>query len=186
MKNEDAYKLLINTFPNINIGVDYHGGIEKELANHVAEFTLEQWKVVLSRDTDCMFEDGIPHINWNTDRSKLFRAIERTFKKLTSWERLETWFHVVTSEYKSPTGVYLRLIERIPNTFSGGQHQFHIQIIDDTECTPVRTHTAVILGVDDNGTAYIQNQCTGTQEECEQFVEKCMKPGMFFKIMERK
>lgn len=168
------------------VGLNGRGGIETMLANHVDEFTKEQWEVILSRDMDDFFQDGMAHIDWNADRHFLFRAIQKAFKPRTSWRTSETWVDVVTSEYQSPTGVCFRLTEEVPHTFSGGRYKYHIKLIDESEFTPVYTHTAVILGIDKNGRVFIKDQRTGTLSMCEKFVEDNLESGCFFKIIERK
>lgn len=183
----EAKRLVINAFPEYNLeDLDCHGGIEVELAKHIEKFTKEQWEVLLSGNASYAFQDGIAHISWNTDRSFIFRAIKEKFERLTSWTYAETWYEVVQVEYKSPNGLFFRLTERVPRSLSSGSSRREIQLIDEKDVTPKFTHTAVIISVDCNGEAYIRNQTTGTLATCEQFVEQNMKPGMFFKIMERK
>ena len=187
MKNhEELHQQLIDTFPGIDlVDLDCHGGIERMLAEHVGKFTKEQWEVILSRDMDDFFQDGMAHINWNTDRHILFQAIQKTFNPRTSWRSSATWVDIVTSEYQSPTGVCFRLTEEIPHAFSSGRYKYRIQLIDESEFTPVCTHTAVILGIDNNGRVFIKDQRTGTLPMCEKFVEDNLKSGCFFKIIER-
>ena len=184
--HEELHQQLIDTFPGIDlVDLDCHGGIERMLANYVSEFTKKQWGVILSKDMDDFFQDGMAHIDWNTDRSILFKAIQRSFKPRTSWSSSDTWVDIVTSEYQSPTGVCFRLTKEIPRAFSGGHYKYRIQLIDESEFHPVYTHTAIILGISNDGTAYIKSQCTGTLPMCEKFVENNLESGYFFKIVER-
>ena len=170
---EKAKHLIINTFPEYNLeGLDCHGGIETELSKHVEKFTKEQWEVLLSGNASYAFQDGSAHIDWNTDRSIIFEAIEKKFERLSSWTDAETWYTVVQTEYKSPNGLFFRLTERITYMLSNRRRSREIKLIDENEVTPKLTHTAVILSVDRNGKAYIKNQTTGTLAACEQFVER--------------
>lgn len=182
----EAKRLIINAFPEYNLeNLDCHGEIERELAEDVEKFTKEQWDVILSRDTNYAFQNGVPHYGWNTDRKLIFSAIKRKFKRLSSWSTRGTWSDTITVEYKAPNGLFFRLSEEIPHPFSGGSYHYNIRIIDEKDVTPIFTHTAVILSVDNDGIAYIQKQMTGTLAGCEKFVEQNLKPGWFFKIMER-
>lgn len=185
---EKAKQLIINTFPEYKLeDLDCHGGIETELSKHIGKFTKEQWEVLLSGNASYAFQNGIAHtISWNTDRSIIFKAIEKKFERLSSWTDAETWYTVVQTEYKSPNGLFFRLTERTPYMLSNASRRWEIKLIDENEVTPKLTHTAVILSVDCNGKAYIKNQTTGTLAACEQFVERNMESGTFFKIMERK
>ena len=185
---EKAKRLIINTFPEYKLeNLNCHGGIETELAGHIEKFTKEQWEVLLSRNASYAFQNGIVYYNgWNTDRSIIFKAIEKKFERLSSWTDAEVWYNVVQTEYKSPNGLFFRLTERIPYMLSNASRRWEIKLIDENEVTPKLTHTAVILSVDCNGKAYIKNQTTGTLAACEQFVERNMESGTFFKIMERK
>lgn len=184
---EKAKRLIINTFPEYELeDLDCHGGIETELSKHIEKFTKEQWEVLLSGSASYAFQDGSAHIDWNTDRSIIFKAIEKKFERLSSWTDAEVWCTVVQTEYGSPNGLFFRLTERIPYMLSNERRNREIKLIDENEVTPKLTHTAVILSVDCNGKAYIKNQTTGTLAACEQFVERNMESGTFFKIMERK
>lgn len=182
----DAKQLLIVAFPDIDLeNLGCHGEIEEALAKNIEAFTREQWEVVLSHSTDYAFQSGVPHISWNTDRSRIFREIGRKFKRLSSWSSRGTWSDTTTVEYAAPNGMFFQLTEEIPHAFSGGSYHYNIRIINADEVTPIFTHTAVILSLNMDGTAYIRNQKTGTLADCEKFVEQNMESGMFFKIMER-
>lgn len=184
--HEELHQQLLDTFPGIDlVGLNGRGGIERMLSKHVSEFTKKQWEVILSRDMDDFFQDGIAHISWNTDRSIIFKAIENNFKRLASWRTQETWVDKVTVEYAAPNGMYFRLTKEIPHAFSSGNYHYNIQIIEEKDLTPIFTHTAVILGISADGTAYIESQRTGTLADCEKFVEGHLTTGLFFKIMER-
>ena len=185
---EKAKHLMINTFPEYKLeNLNCHGGIETELVEHIEKFTKEQWEVLLSRNASYAFQNGIVYYNgWNTDRSIIFKAIEKKFERLSSWTDDEVWYNVVQTEYKSPNGLFFRLTERIPNMHSHVPSRWKIQLIDENDVTPKPTHTAVIISMDCNGKAYIRNQKTGTLAACEQFVERNMECGLFSKIMERK
>ena len=158
----------------------------KYLEYPIEKFTKEQWEVLLSGNASYAFQDGSAHIDWNTDRSIIFKAIEKKFERLSSWTDAEVWYTVVQTEYGSPNGLFFRLTERIPYMLSNERRNREIKLIDENEVTPKLTHTAVIISVDCNGKAYIKNQTTGTLAACEQFVERNMESGTFFKIMERK
>lgn len=182
----EAKRLIINAFPEYNLeNLDCHGEIEEALAKNIESFTREQWEVILSHSTDYAFQSGVPHISWNTDRCRIFREIGRKFKRLSSWSSRGTWSDTTTVEYAAPNGMFFRLAEETPHAFSGGNYHYHIRIINADEVTPIFTHTAVILSLNIDGTAYIRSQKTGTLADCEKFVEQNMGSGMFFKIMER-
>lgn len=188
MENElKAKQLLDKVFPNIDFeNLGCHGEIEEVLAKYVDVFTKDQWEVILSHDADYAFQSGVPHISWSTDRCRIFHAIKTKFKRLSSWTAGGTWSDTTTVEYAAPNGMFFRLTEEIPHAFSGGSYHYHIRIINESEVTPIFTHTAVIISLKNDGSAYIRKQMTGTLPDCEKFVEQNMESGMFFKIMERK
>lgn len=186
MENK-AKENIVKAFPNLDLhDKDCHGGIERELAQHIKEFTEEQWRAVLSHDNDYAFQDGISHISWNTDRRAICHAICKEFEKLNSWEYNDTWYTVKMSEYKAPNGMLFRLKLDEPLSFSHGNYHWHIEIINKEDLKPVCTHTAVLLGITDNGRVYINDQHTGTLNDCEKFIEENISRGLSFKIMERK
>lgn len=188
MENElKAKQLLAKVFPNIDFeSLGCHGEIEEVLAKYVDVFTKEQWEAILSHDADYAFQSGVPQVSWSTDRCRIFREIGRKFKRLSSWSSRGTWSDTTTVEYSAPNGMFFRLTEEIPHAFSGGSYHYRIRVINADEVTPIFTHTAVILSLKDDGSAYIRKQMTGTLPDCEKFVEQNMESGMFFKIMERK
>ena len=188
MTQEEAYSQLNALIPNVKLSdLDCHGGIEKELANHIKDLTQKQWEVILSTDMDGFFQNGEWGHNWNTDRGILLQAIKNEFEKLNSWRISATWFDIYVAEYKSPTGVYFRIISHIPRSSPNGNSRCLILLINKDELNPKYTHTAVILGIDnDGGCIYIKDQCTGTLAMCEKFVENNLESGYFFKIVERK
>ena len=130
---EKAKRLIINTFPEYKLeNLNCHGGIETELAGHIEKFTKEQWEVLLSRNASYAFQNGIVYYNgWNTDRSIIFKAIEKKFERLSSWTDDEVWYNVIQTEYKSPNGLFFRLTERIPNMYSHVPRRWKIQLIDE-------------------------------------------------------
>ena len=130
---EKAKRLIINTFPEYKLeNLNCHGGIETELAGHIEKFTKEQWEVLLSRNASYAFQNGIVYYNgWNTDRSIIFKAIEKKFERLSSWTDTEAWYTVVQIEYKSPNGLFFRLTEKTPYMHSKAPHRWKIQLIDE-------------------------------------------------------
>ena len=193
MTEKEAHSQLDVLIPNVKLSdLDCYGGIEKELAKHIKDLTRKQWEFILSTDMAGFFQNGEWGHNWNTDRSILLQAIKNEFEKLNSWRTQAPCFDSYVAEYKSPTGVYfrivsLRIVSYIPRSGSNGNSRCLISLINEDELNPKYTHTVVILGIDnDGGGVYIKDQCTGTLTMCEKFIENNLESGYFFKIVERK
>lgn len=164
-------ELLQKCFPNINIQeLSSHGEIEMEICKHLKELSEEQWKVILDRKFDNLFQDGIPHISWNTDRSYIFREIERLYEPLASEVYDETWYQVTERYYEVLPKFYLKLKYKNSRSLSGSSHRY-IYVVSEV---PAYTHSAAIICLDKDGTFHILDQMTGTEEACKSFiVRKC-------------
>lgn len=163
--------LLQQHLPGIDISsLDCYDEIEMEICKHLKELSEEQWKVVLDRKFDNLFQNGIPHISWNTDRSHIFREIERLYKPLASEVYDETWYRVTERYYEVLPKFYLKLKYESSRSLSGSSHQ-HIFITSEV---PIYSHSAAIILLDKDGAFHILDQMTGTEEACKFFiVRKC-------------
>ena len=162
-------ELLQKYFPDINIfELNSHNEIEQEICKHIQELTEDQWKTVLSGNVSNLFQNGIPHISWNTDRSLIFREIERLYKPLSSEVYNETWYRVTERFYEVLPGFCLRLKHEHSRSLSGNDHR-DITVVPKEE-VPVCTHSAAIIFLDNDGAFHILDQMTGTEEACKSFI----------------
>lgn len=163
--------LLQQHFPNIDISsLDCHGEIEKEICKHLKELTEEQWNIILDRKVNDLFQDGIPHISWNTDRSHIFQEIEKLYEPVASKTYDETWYHIVIRYYEVLPGFYLQLKHEKSHSISGSSHRY-ITVASEV---PTYTHSAAIILLDNDGRFCILDQMTGTESACKEFIaRKC-------------
>lgn len=170
-------------FPNIdfsNVTSGYEQ-VEKLLIPHIEKFTAEQWKVILDRRYNDLFQVGTPHISWRDEKEDIIYELINKYnlRPCKTWN--ETWYKVRKYSVKMPCGVILEMKIEDPISWSGSSRtHYRIGIAD--EFIPVPTHRAVILGVASDTRAYIADQFAGTLDECENWVAKNVKGG-FFKIM---
>lgn len=154
-------------FPNIDISsLDCHGEIEKEICKHIKELSEEQWNIILGRKVNDLFQDGIPHISWNTDRSHIFREIERLYKPVASKTYDETWYRVTIRYYEVLPGFYLKLKFEDSHSISGSSHRY-ISVVSEV---PDYTHSAAIILLNNDGSFSILDQMTGTESACKEFI----------------
>lgn len=166
-------ELLQKCFPDINISeLSSHNEIEQAICNHIQELTEEQWRTILGWNVKNLFQNGTPHFDWNTDRSLIFREIERLYKPLASGTYEETWYRVTERFYEVLPGFCLRLKHEHSRSLSGNDHRY-ITVVPKEE-VPVRTHSAAIILLDNDGAFHILDQMTGTEEACKSFIaRKC-------------
>jgi hypothetical protein len=156
------------------LGIDFsdietgYNKIEQRICSDLNfdELTEKQWHAILEHKYDDLFQNGTPHISWNTDRSSIFATIHNCFKAYTgdSWD--ETWVHVTSLYYKFKSGVVLNLKREEPIVWGSGNTRYRISIVDETNIPKVNTHTAVIMAVNDvYGKVSIVEQHTGTEDE---------------------
>jgi len=171
-------KVLNIDFSDIDTG---YNKIEQRICEKVDfdELTENQWREILNNNHD-LFQNGIPHISWNTDRSGIFRAINKNYKSYTgdSWD--ETWYHVIVLYYRFKSGIVIRLKKEEPISWSSGaQTRYSVSIVSEDKLPKVNTHTAVIFSVNKTyGKVNIVEQYTGTEDEvADWLLEKGKKYG---------
>ena len=157
-------------FGDIDTG---YNKIEDMLCTKIDTFTELQWNAILSRNYDMLFQQGIPHMNWNTDRSSLARTLLEKYKArpICTWD--ETWQHCYKYCIKTKEGVILEIIKEEPVSFSTGRFQYYIHIA--TEYTPAPEYRAVILALDSDTKAHIIKQMMGTLTQCEVWADEQTK-----------
>lgn len=159
-------------FPEIDFSsVDSgYNQVERLIIPHIKNLNKKQWEVILSYSYSQLFQDGIPHISWNTDRHEIFNELIKEYKLEPTKVYSETWYEVYV--YYIDLGcVKLELTLEEPRSFDGSTHR-HIKIIKDEEKIPVQpTHIAIKLSVK-RGRAYISDQFFGTLDNCTAWVAK--------------
>lgn len=167
-------------FPNIDFSkVDSpYNQVERLLVPHVRKFTKEQWEVITSSKFRDLFQDGMPHYDWNTDKHEICWNLIKDRYPSKTWN--ETWY---TCEMYSieVNDVILEIKVEHPKPFSSGHTRYYLTIAK--VLTPVPTHRAVILAVGNDTKAYIKEQWAGTFEQCETWVSIHHEKGEFFKIL---
>jgi len=142
------------------------------------ELTKDQWRAILEENSD-LFQNGIPHVSWNTDRSSIFYTINNCFKPYTgdSWD--ETWYHVICLYYKFKSGVVIKCVKKEPIIWGNGRTQYSLSIVTADKVPQRNTHTAVIFSVNKTyGKVSIVEQYTGTEDEvADWLLEKGKKYG---------
>ena len=189
-------KTLLNEFktyfPNIDfssIPEDWGGynKLEALLAKHVLEFTRKQWEVILDYKYSDLFQSGMPHYSWNTDREHLYKALYNAMNEprpVKVWD--ETWVKCTKYCVTTPTGVVIEMKEEHPHLYGYSncrQDRYHM-IVKDGPAELVPTHCAVTIGYDKTTGAFLNKQFTGTFDECVDWVAKSGCPNC--KIFELK
>ena len=168
---------------------DTHGKLEQLIADNVDKLTDEHWKFITDSENSLLFVDGVAHISWNTDRHIILRAVlkdKEHYEPLAKDVYDSTWYEHSVAWLKTKTGLIIKCEIETPRVSASNCH-YSIGICNPEE-VPVKTHTAVIFGVNNYGKAYIICQYTGTLEGCEDWIRDNMKKDdyCFFRIIELK
>ena len=180
----DFKKIMVSTCPEIVFATedDCHGEIEKTVASHIAELTQRQWEAVFDSRYSELFQDGTPHISWNTDRSHILSALlskagrERGFETLATdnWE--ETWRSAYVQWIRTPCGAVVKYKREEPRVWDSYSRTTYCgKVVPPEEVPPRTTHCVAILAVDGFGKAYLADQHCGTQDACEQWAVDALK-----------
>lgn len=171
--NENLKQLLdkfAKYFPDLdfsNVASGYNE-VEEILKPHVQSFSREQWQVILNGEYNNLFQTGVPHISWNTDRANLLRAVIGDTKPVDRWD--SSWYDFLEYSIRTDAGVCLRIVMEIPKVCSGGQTSWLATVVDKVKKTP--THIAVVIAVMDTFEATVVSQFQGSKEECEKWLKE--------------
>lgn len=184
---DDTQKSLLDKFASLFPNIDFsevdsmYNQIEDLLVKHIDEFTVEQWKAICDWKYSDLFQDGIPHISWNTDRSNLCLALIRNMRPYKTYD--ETWYEVKVYSIKTKECVLEVKIESPRSFSSSSRTHYYLKVTE--EFKPVPTHRAIIIAIASDTKAYITNQFAGTESECEDWVSNQLgrRTGQYFKIM---
>ena len=179
------YSSLLNEFslhfPDLDFSkVDSgYNQVENILLEHVQEFTAEQWQVICDSKYSDLFQDGTPHVSWNTDRGSICRKL--IFKEHPCKTWYETWSDVrVYSIQMKDCVLEIKVDEpRMWNSYS--RTRYYLKVTD--VFTPIPTHRAVILAIGSDTRAYIKDEFAGSLNDCEEWVSKTIEKNDHFKIM---
>ena len=178
----DFKKIMMSTMPEIlrcTIN-DTHGKIESIIAEHIADLTDEQWRAVFDWKYSELFQDGIPHVSWNTDRSKILNAILNAeskdikgFEELNADTWAETWVNVRVKWIRVPSGTVIKYKREDPRVWSSGSNTRYCgSIVEEKDVPRKATHCVVLLAVNGFNEAMIVDQYAGPQDECEDWLVK--------------
>lgn len=179
--------LFADNLPEIsNLTVnDNHGKIEAFIANNAPKLTEEQWKAVLSSKYSNLFEDGVPHVSWNTDRATIIgRIMEYAMGNRFGFEKLsvktydETWVHVRIMWLKTPCGTVLKCKIEEPHVLSSSRTRYYVEVIKPEDAPQKVTHIVMLISYTKYAEAHIIEQFAGSQDGCEEWLrEKAKKYG---------
>lgn len=158
---------------------DTHVSIEKLIIDNMDKLEERHWKAVFDPKYNGLFEDGIPHVSWNTDRSSIVTALmrrakddrDRGYKKVAvdSWP--ETWMDVRVMYVETPCGAVIKCQVESPRVWDSYSRTRYCGRVTPPEEVPAKaTHTVVLIGCDAYGVAVIHAQHTGTMGQCEEWV----------------
>jgi hypothetical protein len=166
---------LLDKFQEIFPEIDFsdvtsgYNQVETKILNYgIDKLTAEQWKAILDREYDDLFQDGMPHVSWNTDRKDIFKALiyYKNLKVFKTWK--ETW-HTAYIWYADMGSVKLQLKKEEPNPFSNCFTRYNIKIVDEIPEYP--THIVYKLGIFE-GRVSIVDQFLGTLDKCTEWASK--------------
>ena len=179
-------------FPNLDfssIPEDWGGynKLEDVLAPHVLEFSRNQWDAILNHKYDNLFQNGMPHVSWNTDREYLYCALYKAMKEprpVKTWT--ETWDKCAKYSVTTPTGTVIEMRESHPlvRGFDSYRRDRYYLLVKDGPAEPVPTHCAVTIYYDKQDGAYLGKQFAGTFDQCVDWVAQSGCPNC--KIFELK
>lgn len=178
----DFKKVMMSAVPEILhcTLADTHGKIESIIAAHIADLTDEQWRAVFDWKYNELFQDGIPHMSWNTDRSTILNAILNAenkgvngFEELNADNWAETWVNVRVKWIKVPSGTVIKYKREDPRVWSSGSNtRYYGSIVEKEDVPRKATHCVVLLAVNGFNEAMIVDQYAGPQDECEDWLVK--------------
>ncbi len=158
---------------------DTHGEIEKLIIENMDKLEERHWKAVFNPQYNELFEDGIPHVSWNTDRSGVVTALMnrakddrfRRYKKVAMDSWPETWRDIRVMYVETPCGAVVKCQVESPRVWdSYSRTQYCGSVVPPEEVPARATHTVVLIGCDTYGKAGIYAQFTGTMGQCEEWV----------------
>lgn len=181
---ENNISQLIEKFSKIFPTIDFsditsgYEQVEKKLLPFIDSFSKQQWEAILRSEYNDLFQSGLPHISWSTDRSMIIFQLIKNLKPYSTGH--STWYDTKKYSVVTRAGVILDISIEEPRSFSGGSYHRHIHVSDTF--IPVPSHRAIIIAIGQDTQAFIKDQFAGTLNECENWVSKNAKDS-FFKIM---
>lgn len=131
----------------------------------------EQLTAIFSYKYSDLFQNGIPHVSWNTDRSGIYYKLVKELKPYSSSWYEETWYTVYVSYFVTSTGVAIKAIKEEPRVWGSGSTKHNMTVIPKDSLPSKKTHTGIILGVDpEYGKAFIRDQFSGSEDEVTDWV----------------
>lgn len=148
--------------------------IERRICNSVklTMLTREQWELILSKKYDYLFQSGVPHLSWNTDRGEMFAKLIDQTEAVCKRRHEGTWYTDYITYVITKTGVAFKLTESIPNDFfrSSTRTQRKIEIIEQDQIPPKNNTVGILIEIDSYGHATIVSQKTGSPDEIPDWI----------------
>ena len=158
---------------------DCHGELEQLVADNMDKLQERHWKAVFDSKYNELFQDGIPHVSWNTDRSKIINSLvhkaiddrSNGYRKITVDCWPETWRDVTVMYVRTPGGTVIKCKKSSPRVWdSYSRTQYYGTVVPPEEVPEAATHTVVLIGCDVYGKASVYDQFTGTMGQCEEWL----------------
>lgn len=177
----DFKKEMMDVLPEITRMTlsDTRGKIEKLITDNMDKLEERHWKAVFDSKYNELFEDGVPHVSWNTDRSGIVSALMnrakdnrvRGYKKVAMDSWSETWYNIRVMYVETPCGAVIKCKVESPRVWDSYSRTKYCGSVMPPEEVPAKaTHTVVLIGCDIYGVASIHAQHTGTMGQCEEWV----------------
>jgi hypothetical protein len=158
---------------------DCHGNLEQLVVDNMDKLQERHWKAVFDSQYNELFQDGIPHVSWNTDRSKILNSLvhkaiderSRDYRKITVDSWTETWSNVTVMYVRTPGGTVIKYKKASPRVWdSRSNTRYYGTVVPPEEVPEAATHTVVLIGCDIYGKASVYDQFTGTMGQCEDWL----------------
>lgn len=158
---------------------DCRGNLEQLIVDNMDKLQERHWKAVFDSQYNELFQDGVPHVSWNTDRSKILNRLvnkalderSRDYRKITVDHWPETWREVTVMYVRTPDGTVIKCEKASPRVWdSYSRTQYYGTVVPPEEVPEAATHTVVLIGCDVYGKASVYDQFTGTIGQCEEWL----------------
>lgn len=158
----------------------YHN--EEHLVRYAADLNAEQIALILDRRFSDLFQDGYPHVSWNTDRYRIMsKVLDAQGTVITSKCWSETWTYTTVTWYKLKTGQVIKKVVETPKNYtSGSRTRYTYTVETDFEKVPsAPTHIAMTFYSDGYDSIRIADHFSGSHDECVEWIRQNAKTNLW-------